>query len=189
SLDAGEWRALNVRFDDESRMVLRTAKLALLILFPATFAYAMTLGQIIPGAGIVILAAIFLGPPAIYLWQSHKVARIARNLDAELAGRLRVAAPPIAPPRALRVLEIACLLVVGPHLILQVYGSLNPNAYRNTPLLGTELDWSGLAGFLVLATILFLRWRPKRPARRTKQAEHRVERRFDPLARARETGS
>src|SRR6185436_6575883 len=76
-LESSEWRALIARFEDESRMVLRRAKLALLTLFPVTFVYGMTLGQIMPGAGLVIVAAIFLGPPGIYLWQSHKIARIA----------------------------------------------------------------------------------------------------------------
>jgi hypothetical protein len=185
-LESSEWRALIARFEDESRMVLRRAKLALLALFPVTFVYGMTLGQIMPGAGLVIVAAIFLGPPGIYLWQSHKVARIARNVEAELASRPKVAAPRTSQPRAMRGLEIAALLLVGPHLILQVYGSLNPDAYRNTPLLGTQLDWSGIAGFLILATILLLRWRPRWPTRRPGQVDEPTERRFDPLARARE---
>ena len=86
----------------------------------------------------------------------------------------------------MRGLEIAALLLVGPHLIVQVYGSLNPDAYRNTPLLGTELDWSGIAGFLILAAILLLRWRPRWPTRRPGQVDEPTERRFDPLARARE---
>jgi hypothetical protein len=187
SLETSEWRALTARFEDESRLVLRTAKLALLALFPVTFVYGMTLGQIMPGAGLVIVAAIFLGPPGIYLWQSHKVARIARNIEAELANRPRVAAPRTAQPRAMRGLEIAALLLVGPHLIVQVYGSLNPDAYRNTPLLGTQLDWSGIAGFLILTTILLLRWRPRRPKSRPKHVDAPTGRRFDPLIRARES--
>ena len=186
-LETSEWRALTARFEDESRVVLRTAKLALLALFPVIFAYVMTLGQIMPGGGIIIVAGIFLGPPGIYLWQSHKVARIARNIDAELARRPKVAAPLTSQPRAMRGLEIAALLLVGPHLILQVYGSLNPDAYRNTPLLGTELDWSDIAGFLILATILLLRWRPRWPTRPSKQVDESAGRRFDPLSRARET--
>jgi hypothetical protein len=186
-LETSEWRALTARFEDESRMVLRSAKVALLALFPVIFVYGMTLGQIMPGAGIIIVAGIFLGPPGIYLWQSHKVSRIARTIEAELARRPKVAAPRISQPRAMLGLEIAALLLVGPHLILQVYGSLNPDAYRNTPLLGTELDWSGIAGFLILATILLLRWRPRWPTKPPKHVDAPTGRRFDPLARARET--
>ncbi len=162
SLDVAEWRALNDEVDARSAEVLRKAKLCLFALPFAVFAFGMTLAQVMPGAGLVIVAALFLGPPAIYLWQSNRIDRIAREIDELLAARPKVAAPPPAPWRMPRWLEIACAVLVGPHLILEVLGSLYPDAYRNTPLLGTSLNWTSLVSALLIATVFSFHWRAVR---------------------------
>ena len=174
-LDAAEWRSLNAELDARSAEVLRKAKLWLILLFPGIFVYGMTLGQVMPGAGLVILAGIFLGPPGIYLWQSHRIKRIAATIEAELACRTKVAAPPRAPWRVPRGLEIACAVLVGPHLIFEVYGSIHPEAYRNTPFLGTSLNWTSLVSFSLIVAIFYFRWRAVR---------HRAKARLQPPGRA-----
>jgi hypothetical protein len=205
SLDAAEWRAMNAVFDEESGKVLRKAKRWLIGLLPGIFVYGMTLGQVLPFGGIVILSGFFLGPPAIYFWQSSRINRIALRMDEELAGRPKVAAPPRPRWRVPRGLEIACAVLVGPHLIFEIVGSFYPEAYRNTPLLGTQLNWTSLISFSVLAAILYLRWRsaqepaqprargrsgaPERPATSDMPAPRTFGRRVDPLVRARDTSS
>jgi hypothetical protein len=204
SLPPAEWHGVIGGFDQESKLILRRARRLLFGLFPGILVFGMTLGQILPGAGILILAAFFLGPPAIYLWQSNRVQRLAAAIDAELARRPRVAAPCVPSPHAPRWLEIAFVLLFGPHLILEVYGSFDPHAFDGTPLMGTQLSWPGIAGFAVLAAILFLRWHRARTARSSwqGQAKHREPlptpaapatktfgRRVDPIVPARETAS
>lgn len=204
-LDAGEWQSLNDELDARSGEVLRKAKKRLLLLFPGIFVYGMTLGQVMPGAGLIIVAGIFLGPPGIYLWQSHRIERISREIEDMLAARQKVVAPPRAPWRVPRWLEIACAVLVGPHLIFEIYGSINPEAYRNTPLLGTSLNWTSFFSFSVIAAIVYFRWRAvqhranarlqrkgraperpaaaERPAGRAETAPRTFGRRVDPVLR------
>jgi hypothetical protein len=205
-LDAAEWRSLNDELDARSGEVLRKAKKRLFLLFPCIFVYGMTLGQVMPGAGLIIVAGIFLGPPGIYLWQSHRIERISREIEQVLANRSKVVAPPPAPWRVPRWLEIACAVLVGPHLILEVFGSIYPEAYRNTPLLGTSLNWTSLVSFSVIAAIFYFHWRavqhrpkarsrpqsraperpsavPERPAGRVEPAPRTFGRRVDPVVR------
>ncbi len=184
-LDAGEWRAVGEHFAAQARPVRRTVRYLSAGLFPAIFLFGMTIGQVLPGAGLVIVAGILLGPLAIYLWQSHRINRIARVIEAELARKPRVAAPAVIESRPPRWLEIAFMLLVGPGLIVQVYGSLNPDAFRNTPWSGTHLGWPGIAGFAVLAAMLFLRRRAGRGTASDGPADDIGGRKRDVVARAR----
>lgn len=207
-LEAAEWRAMNAEFDEESGKVLRTAKRCLVGLFPGIFVYGMTLAHVLPLGGLIIVAAFFLGPPAIYFWQSNRIDRLSRRIESRLAGRPKVAAPPREPWRVPRWLEIAAAVLLGPHLLFEVYGSINPEAYRNTPLLGTSLNWTSLIGFSVIAAILYFRWRAARqpvhtphwvqPAPPPQPAAPKVPdgppartfgRRVDPIVRARDAAS
>jgi hypothetical protein len=119
----------------------------------------MTIGQLLPGAGLLIVLGIFFGPPAIYLWQSYRVKWAARALEEKLSFRGRVAAPPPMPFRLPRWIEIASFVLVGPHLLFETYGTIDPDAYRNTPLLGTELNWTSAVGFAILAAVIYFRVR------------------------------
>ena len=174
SLDIAEWQSLNDELDVRSGEVLRRAKRCLFMLPFAVFAYGMTLAQVMPGAGLIIVAALFLGPPGIYLWQSNRIERIAREIDEVLADRPKVIAPPRAPWRMPRWLEIACAVLVGPHLVLEVFGSIYPDAYRNTPLLGTSLNWTSFVSFTLIATVFYFHWRA---------VQHRATARSQPQSR------
>ncbi|HMG45985.1 MAG TPA: hypothetical protein VK614_00795 [Allosphingosinicella sp.] len=188
ALDADEWDALGEHFRAEARPVGRTTTWLSIGLFPAVFVFGMTIGQILPGAGILILAGILLGPLAIYLWQSYRIKHIARAIEKELARLPRAVAPPAPPGRPPRWLEIACILLVGPGLIVQVYGSFNPTAFRNTPWTGMHLGWGGIAGFAVLGAMLFYRWRAARDAPPGVPDQEREGRRSDVIMRARGGG-
>jgi len=185
ALGADEWEAVGAHFRTQVRPVGRKTIWLSIGLFPAIFVFGMTIAQILPGAGILILAGIFLGPLAIYLWQSYRIKHIARAIETELARLPRVAAPPPQAWRPPRWLEVACIVLVGPGLIVQVYGSLNPDAFRNTPWTGMHLDWAGMAGFAVLAAMLFYRWRAARDAPGDVPRQEREGRRSDVILRAR----
>lgn len=188
ALDAAEWDAVGEHFRAQVRPVGRTTTWLSIGLFPAIFVFGMTIGQILPGAGILILAGILLGPIAIYLLQSYRIKHIARAIEKELARLPRVAAPPPEAWRSPRWLEIACIVLVGPGLIVQVYGSFNPDAFRNTPWTGMHLDWAGIAGFAVLGAMLFYRWRAARDAPPEVPDQEREGRRSDVIMRARGGG-
>ena len=194
-----EWDSLLGEFSEKVRRVQRTAKWWFAGLFPGIFVFAMTIGQIVPGAGLLIVLGIFFGPAAIYLWQSHQVRWAADAVELELALRNQVSAPPPNPFQAPRWLEIVFFVLVGPHLALELVGSLYPDAYRNTPLLGTELNWLSAISFAILSAILYLKWRGQRwqvadDGGRQDRQQHRLPlpnsqgfgRKVDPVAR---TGS
>jgi len=162
ALDALEWEGFGDRFEREAKAVTRRANGMYLALLPGVMVYALTFGQFIPFAGIVILLAIFGGPIAIYLWQSHRIKAIAAGIESDLARRPKAARRAVAAPPVPRWLEIAAALLVGPHLIFQVIGTLFPNVFRGTPWMGTRLDWSAAVGFAILATIFVLRRRAAR---------------------------
>jgi hypothetical protein len=195
ALDALEWQGFGDRFERDAKAVTRKANRMYLGLLPAVMVYALTVGQLIPFSGIVILLAIFGGPIAIYLWQSHRIKAIAVGIESELARRPEAPRPAIAIPRIPRWLEIAAALFVGPHLIFQAYGTLNPDAFRGTPWMGTRLDWSAAVGFAILAAIFVLRLRRPAKAGEALQPEApvhepvRTGRRADFVGRARETAS
>lgn len=183
ALHEREWDAVGVAFDEATQPVMRRVRWLSVALFPAIFLYAMTLGQVVPGAGLLVLLGIFFGPLGIYLWQSHRIAAISRLIEAELAQLPRVAAPPADPSRAPRWLEIAALLIVGPGLIVQLYGSFDPGAFRNTPWSGAHFDWKGWLGLAVLCGLAFYRWRGSAGAGDGKP--EKTGRGVDALARAR----
>jgi hypothetical protein len=187
-LSACEWEAAGEQFEAQVRPVGRKTFWLSIGLFPAIFVFGMTIAQILPGAGILILAGILLGPIAIYLWQSYRIKHIARAIEQELARLPRVAAVPAPASRPPRWLEIACILLVGPGLIVQIYGSLNPDAFRNTPWTGMHLGWAGLAGFAVLGAMLFYRRRAARDAPPEVPDKEREGRRSDVIIRARGGG-
>ena len=187
-LDAEEWDAVGEYFRAQVRPIGRKTTWLSIGLFPAIFVFGMTIAQILPGGGILILAGILLGPIAIYLWQSYRIKHIARAIEKELARLPRVAAPPPPVWRSPRWLEIACILLVGPGLIIQVYGSLNPTAFRNTPWTGMRLEWGGIAGFALLGAMLFYRWRAARDAPPEVPDQEREGRRSDVIMRARGGG-
>ncbi|HEX8366752.1 MAG TPA: hypothetical protein VF603_15845 [Allosphingosinicella sp.] len=181
-----EWDAVGIAFDEATRPVGRRVNGLSVALYPAIFLFAVSFGQVIPGAGLIILLAIFLGPVAIYLWQSNRIESISRRIEAELASLPRVAAPPADPSRAPRWLEIVAMLIVGPGLIIQLYGSFDPGAFRNTPWSGTHFDWKGWLGVAVLCGLAFYRYRGRRFAHAADEPA-KTGRGVDALARARES--
>lgn len=164
-----DWNALGRHFSDESAPIRRKAHLLMGGIIPAVLLIGLFC-MAVPGAsdllgavfGLTILSLLWFGPVAIYLWQSHRIRRIATEIEGQLRRYRRVEAPPQGKDGPPRWLEIALTLLVGPTLLLQIYGSINPHAYDGSPLSGTSLNWVGLGGLAALAIYYGLRWRAKR---------------------------
>lgn len=156
-LSRPQWYAAMAGFDQRVVPVRkRTIKISIALPF-AIFAYGMTLGQVIPWSGWVILAGLFLGPIAIYLTHSNAVQRAAGATEIELRGFPTTPAPAEDVRREPRVIEIALLLLLGPHLLIAVVAEVTGlELLRGTPWWTTGM---GLADYLVLALLgLRLAW-------------------------------
>lgn len=164
-----QWEAFGQEFSDRAAPIQRIAHWLMGAIIPAVVLVGL-FGMFGQGLGdwvgsflaLSILLLLWVGPIAIYLWQSHRVRRIALDIEARLRTCRRVAAPRQSKSGPPRWLQIALTLLVGPTLLLQIYGSINPQAYRNTPLSGTSLNWIGVAGLVSVALYCLLRWRAKR---------------------------
>lgn len=168
ALDMWHWRELGSGFQDRAKSIVRRANWVCAALFPSILLCGMTLGQMLPSAGIFILVAIFLGPCFIYLWQSHQIARIAASIEAELSHRPRVCPLPEDSGRPPRWLDVACMILVGPALIVAAIGQAGgPGTFRGTPLQGSDfgpMAWAGLA--VILLRLLWPRLFGRRPTSR-----------------------
>lgn len=186
-LDAEQWTAVRAHFAAESTAVARVTRWLQVGFFPALFLFGMTIAQVLPFAGLIFLAALLLGPIGIYLWQSHRMQRLVQGIEADLATLPRIPAPPRRPFRAPRWLEIVVLLLAGPHLIIQIYGSYDPDAFRNTPWSGAHLDETGVVAIIALAALAFLtffRWRSRDRSVPEPPGRERAGRSADVIARA-----
>lgn len=84
--------------------------------------------------------------------------RATEAVMRRMRGRPRCKLPPLPDRRALNILE----MLAWPAVIvaaLQVVGTLAPNVYRNTPLVGTELNFLGAAAIASLVLMLALKAR------------------------------
>lgn len=186
-----EWDALGRQFSGRIAPVVRTARMLMGAIIPAVVLIGLILltgprpsefvGSIL---GMTILSLLWFGPVSIYLWQSHRVRRIAKEIEAQLAKCKRVAEPRHGRSGPPRWLEIALTLLVGPTLLLQIYGTLNPQAYHGTQWSGLSLNWVGLAGLASLAWYYFLRWRANRADEAHMRELEKRGRRVDFLSRA-----
>ena len=186
ALPALEWDRLQQRLAEETKPVNRRTNWLFAGLIPGIFLFGLTLGQILPFGGIVILVGLFFGPGAIYLWRARRIEQIARGIEAELARWPKAGPPPPVPGRTPRWMRIALFLLVGPELVLQIWGTLNPQAYAGSPWAGMHLEVPGIAGLVLLGVYQYRRWRRGRAAEAELRAALAVGRRADFVARARE---
>ena len=150
-----EWREQLARYDAHLKPIRRRTLWWSIGLFPGILLFGMTVGQVVPFAGVLILAAMFGGPLVIYLRHSRAVRRIAAEIDRELAVGETCPAPARASFVLPRWFEIAFLLLVGPDLLLSVVGEIGgPDTYRGTPLWGTDLGALEIVGGVLIAVRL-----------------------------------
>jgi hypothetical protein len=153
-----EWEQIGEIFQKETKAIRRRAIVRILLLPFVVLLVGFTIAQVVPGGGLLIVTLFFGGPVANYLWQSHGVKKVSQAVEATFATLPRThAAPPPTPERLPRWLDIACIFLVGPWLILALIGEFGgPDTYRNTPLKGMHLDGEAWVAIGVLA--LRLTW-------------------------------
>jgi hypothetical protein len=160
ALPRARWEAIGEAFTLEIAPFRKRTNRMMWLLFPAIFVLAMTVGQIFPYTGILILLGIFGAPLAIYLWYSAKVAQAAKTAEVRLKKFPQT--PPVKAPvgKIPRVIQIASLILVGPYLIIAIIGEIGgPQTFRNTPFTGANIGWlemiaMGLIAFQLLWPVL-----------------------------------
>lgn len=134
------WRDALATMEDELRPVRRRTRRLAIAWFPGVLLFGMTLGQVLPLGGLVILLLIFGGPLFLYLQHSHAVQRAAAGVERSLSQGPVCPAPPRRSAPFPRWAEIAFLLLVGPDLLIGAAGELGgPDLFRGTPLWGAGL--------------------------------------------------
>jgi hypothetical protein len=100
------------------------------------------------------------GLPIVAIWRhALKVQRSIDRARIELKSFPAFAIRHRPPPREAGPVMKLALFVTIPTLVIQAYGSMYPDAYRNTPWTGTQLGGSSLILVLVLAAALVARRR------------------------------
>jgi hypothetical protein len=156
-VDRAKWDALGKEFEADMAPVKRLTILLSIGLMPGIFIFGMTLAQILPFGGAMILAGIFLGPLAIYFHHSFAVKKSAGRMEAKLAAERPCAAVARDPRRTPHWLDIALLVLVGPHLALAVIGEIGgPDTFRGTPWWGTGIGPMEITAALLIG--LRLAW-------------------------------
>lgn len=125
---------------------------------PGFTALGGLIDRVIPGISVILITAwpLLLGSA----WHYMAVGRATSDLMSVLAAEERVPEPPLPLRRGLNGLEILAIALVGPHLIVGLYGTLVPDAYDNTPFAGTSLGLLDIFAFCVLIGLIILRSRP-----------------------------
>ncbi|HEX9963950.1 MAG TPA: hypothetical protein VGB04_03100 [Allosphingosinicella sp.] len=149
-LTRSAWDRLGGEFDAGMAATRRRTFWLSLGLLPGILLFAMTIGQYLPFAGLMVLVAFFGGPIAIYLRHSARVQQVSARIEAKLSGCDEGVRPEADVRREPRWLQIAFLLLVGPSLLIGLIGEIGgPDTFRGTPLMG-----SGIGTFETVALLL-----------------------------------
>lgn len=166
---AADWASTQSWHAALTEPATRFFRWALVLNAPITLGLMVLLPRVAPGWRDLVHAmeqivspflflVLFMSWPAIVglLVSLRATIRANRALDRLVADRPREAV--VLPKRRFfHGLELLALAFIGPRLILGLYGTLNPDAYYNTPLSGTQLGWIDLVGVGVLAVMVILR--------------------------------
>jgi hypothetical protein len=156
------------------------ALLAVIANVPALAAVAGRIDNVVPLLlPLLITAGLPLGAAVAH---GLAVQRAFDGVKQALLSRARLGASPV--PRALNALELIALVLVGPHLLVGLVGSLSPDAFRDTPWSGAQLGLLDLLGLVVLAALAWRRWQTNRHAAAWAGEGGRA---VDVVARARDT--
>lgn len=152
-----DWQRLSRDFALRMTPVRKRTRQLNIRLLPATFVFGMTVGQYLPFSGLLIIAAIFLGPLFIYWRHSRQVKTFCGMAENELVTYPQCVAAEQDLRREPRWLEIAFMVLVGPHLLIALVGEIGgPDLFRGTPIQGVSVGAVEIITFLLLG--LRLAW-------------------------------
>ncbi len=176
-----DWDRLQHQLDLDTKAVNRQTRWQIVGLVPAI----VMAGLIAPPlAAAFALIGLLPGPWAIYAVRGIRTGRHARAVETALRHYPKAGPPPPVPGRTPRWMKVAIFLLVGPELILQFWGTLNPDAYAGSPWAGMHLELPGIAGLLLLGVVQYRRWRRGRAAEAKLRAALAAGRRVDFVGRA-----
>lgn len=170
-IDRGLWQSVSAEHDAAIAIASRRLKWMLLLTIPVIIATLVVITNVplltdltdridrIPflGAALVLVIVSWL-PLAGLLLHARATARARERLESRLVDLPRIA-PPSPRPRLHQELQILVMLLVGPAILIRAFGTLVPDAYRNTPLSGTHLGRIDLVAALALVAWLATRRR------------------------------
>ena len=201
-LTPAQWQAILDRYHAVVDPSAKWLKWAFILTIPLAIAVLVLISAIPPlkqafhafdrAVPIVLPLLIMSGLPiAAIVMHARNVMRALDRARAELARFPRQPARNRLPSSNARPLEKVAIFAIFPYLIIQTWGTIDPDAYRNTPWTGTRLDLTSMVGVAVLVWLGYRRWDAVRRVASEEAAEaaEASPRKTDVIARARGTAS
>ena len=169
-LSADEWAGEEQLYRDLTRRSARMLRWALWLTIPfgimlmaiewnipVLHAASDRLEAVSPTAAMLLYTAAM--PLSFMAWHCWKVVEAGLAINARLSSRPRVARVPKGEPVALRAAQLLGLVLLGPHLFLEVAVTLDPQRFYYTPFRYYRRDWFGVGSIVVLVVLVYYRAR------------------------------
>lgn len=197
-LTPAQWQGIVDRYHGTVEPSAKGLKWAFILTIPAAIAFLALISAIPPLkealyafdrlVPVVLPLLVTSGLPILAMvLHARTVIRALDRARAELAPFPRQAVRNRMPPAEARPLEKVAIFAVFPYLLIQAWGTIDPDAYRNTPWTGTRLDLTSILGVAALCWIGWRRWDAVRPVHSEEATEvaEAGPRRADFISRAR----
>ena len=169
-LSADEWASEEQLYRDLTKRSARMLRWALWLTIPfgimlmaiewnipALHAASDRLEAASPTAAMLLYTAAM--PLAFMAWHCWKVIDAGYGINARLSLRPRLLKVPKGEPVALQAAQILALVLLGPHLFLELAVTIDPQRFYYTPFRYYRLDWLGLVSITVLGILAYYRAR------------------------------
>lgn len=169
-LSAEEWASEEQLYRDLTRRSARMLRWALWLTIPfgimlmaiesnipALHAASDRLEAASPTAAMLLYTAAM--PLSFMAWHCWKVIDAGYGINARLSSQPRLLRIPKGEPVALQAAQLLALVLLGPHLFLELAVTIDPQRFYYTPFRYYRLDWLGAASIVVLAILAYYRAR------------------------------
>lgn len=162
-LTHSQHRDLVMDYAEAMRPINGRLKLGFALAIPVTLltlviTFNLGIGEMIdtvPVPGLSAFAAFIVLTwwPFVVLVQHWRSVRAVNSALNRLLRELPLAPAPPARPATLHTLEIVALFLVGPGILIDVFGSLLPQAFAGTPFMGRSVGLDTLVGLAIFGFI------------------------------------
>jgi len=169
-LSADEWASEEHLYRDHTRRSARMLRWALWLTIPfgimlmaietnipVLHAASDRLEAVSPTAAMIFYTAAM--PLSFMAWHCWKVIESGLSINARLSSRPRLKRVPQGEPVALQAAQLLALVLLGPHLFLELVVTLDPQRFYYTPFRYYRLDWLGVVSIIVLGVLVYYRAR------------------------------